>query len=279
MGDALNCQALGMGASEPRWLGDRSRYLYAVLQRAAVPGNRLGVVLVPPLFHEQPRSRRLLMQVAEALSALGLPSIRFDFFGTGDSAGSSEQVDFRSMCVDLELACRALSCEPGVERVALLAWRGGALPVARWLRDGNGDGDGPALVVLWEPIVDGAQWLRELEADDRAERRSVSRYRLCRPSATSADDQQLMGVAVSARLRSDIAGVRLDEAGWFGANRCWAVLRPGAVLPASTLERVFDLPPDSPTFGGGTQMDSGLFVTPQLRRIANELGRALLQAG
>lgn len=261
----------GQGASQPHWLGDPQRYLYAVLHRAAVPGARLGVLLVPPLFHEQPRSRRLLAEVAAGLAALGLPSMRFDFFGTADSAGRSDQLDFDSMCLDLDIAAQALQAESGVTQVAVLAWRAAALPVARWVRDGAA----PALVVLWEPVLDGAQWLRELEREDAVERCSPDRYRVLRPLADAAGDQQLMGVAVSQRLRGDIAGTRLVDAESLRGRRCWALLRPDSPRPAVALERVFELPADSPTFGSSTRMDSGLFVTSQLKRIADGLGHAL----
>ena len=293
----------GIGVSEPHWLGDPTRYLYAVLHRAAVPGARLGVLLVPPLFHEQPRSRRLLTEVASGLAAMGLPSMCFDFFGTADSAGNSDQLDFASMCVDLDLAAQALRSEAGVERVAVIAWRGAALPVARWIGGGGSGGDDQALVVLWEPVVDGAQWLHELVRADAAERCSPARYRLGRPLATCGHDAQLMGVAVSRQLRSDIAGARLtvvggraDVGGLAGTaalagvgaladaealrgSRCWAVLRSPSPPLALTLERVFNVPAAAPTFDGGTRMDAGLFVTPQLKHLADQLGRALLEAG
>lgn len=264
-------QASDQRASQPHWLGDPDRHLYAVLHPSAVPGARLGVLLVPPLFHEQPRSRRLLVEVAAGLAAIGLPSMRFDFFGTADSAGSCDQLDFDSMCLDLDVAMRALQAESGVAQVAVLAWRGGALPLARWLRQGAA----PARVVLWEPVLDGAQWLRDLERQDAAERCSADRYRVVRPLVDAAGDSQLMGVAVSPRLRSDIAGARLVDDGSLGDRRCWAVLRPDSPRPALLLERVFELPADVPTFGGSTRMDSGLFITAQLKRIADGLGHAL----
>ena len=278
MGNALSWQLHGVvpGASEPHWLGGEGRHLYASLHRAAGPDEcRLGVLLVPPLFHEQPRSRRLLMEVAGGLAALGLPSMRFDFYGTGDSAGDSGEVDFASMATDLELATGALRAETGVDRIAVVAWRAAALPVARWLQSGGR----PQLVVLWEPVLDGAAWLKQLDQEDARERCSPDRYRVVRRAASRSDDDQLMGVAVSQRLRGDIAGGRLAGTGALGRSRCWGVMRPAGEQPDLALERVFALPPDSPTFGGSTRMDAGLFVTPQLKRIADDLGRALLEAG
>lgn len=281
MGDALTWQAnkTGIGVWEPFWLGDPARQLYASLHRAAVAGPRLGVLFAAPLFHEQPRSRRLLAEMASGFAAMGLPSLRFDFFGTGDSGGGSDQVDFTSMCADLTLAARALRVETGVERVVVIAWRAAALPVARWIREG---GD-PAVVVLWEPIADGAGWLADLQRADAAERNSASRYRPDHSGVVPADERQLMGLAVSPRLLSDLAGARLSADAPTHATRYWAVLRPAGSPPAPKLglelQRVFDLPVDSPALGSGLRMDSGLFVSPSLKRTAEELGWALLEEG
>src|SRR4249919_3243970 len=150
---------------EPFWLGTPSRRLYAALHPAA-EASTTGVVLVPPLLHELPRSRRFIAEVASELATVGLPSLRFDFLGTGDSSGGGEELDFASMHVDLDLAVAALRERTGATQVALLAWRGAALPLRGWMERG-GAAD---LVVLWEPIIDGAGWLQELVGADAGER-------------------------------------------------------------------------------------------------------------
>lgn len=264
---------LGIGAWEPFHIGDPARYLYAGLHRAEAAGARLGVLLVPPLFHEQPRSRRLLTEVASGLAAVGLPSLRFDFFGTGDSGGSGEEADFASMRADIQLAGNALRAETGVRRIAVLAWRGAALPVATWLAAGGN----AAVVVLWEPILDGAAWLTELESQDVAERCSQQRYRLGRGVAAPGIDDQLMGQPVSQRLRRDIVETRLAADARMPAARTWTVVRPGTQTSPITVERRFLLPADMPTFGGSTRMDQALFVSPRLQPVIDELGRALAE--
>jgi alpha-beta hydrolase superfamily lysophospholipase len=93
------------------------------MHHATSPAS-IGVVLVPPLLHEHPRSRRFVAEVASQLAASGLPCLRFDFHGTGDSPGRGDEVDFASMAGDLEVATAALRSHHGVEQVVLLAWRG-----------------------------------------------------------------------------------------------------------------------------------------------------------
>src|SRR5687768_1570345 len=81
-----HAMSTGIGDWEPLWLGQDPRRLYAALH-AVAGAPATGVLLVPPLLHEQPRSRRFIAEVASELAAIGLPCLRFDFLGTGDSPG------------------------------------------------------------------------------------------------------------------------------------------------------------------------------------------------
>lgn len=231
-----------------------------------------GVLFAPPLLHEQPRSRRFVTEVASGLAALGLPCLRFDFFGTGDSAGASEQLDFDSMSADLSIAARALRQHTGVERISVLAWRGSSLALWHWAL-GGGD---VSRLIFWEPLFDGAQWLAKLEQDDARERCSPDRYPLLHGQGAVAGDRQLMGFAVSRKLRRDLSTARLTGNGAIGHAPVWAVLRPGEPAPPLRMSRTFALPVDAPEFGSSTRMDATMFVTPRLQQVVDELGRALV---
>lgn len=262
--------AVTIGNWEPFWLGTPSRRLYAALHPAA-GAPPTGVVLVPPLLHELPRSRRFIAEVASELAVLGLPSLRFDFFGTGDSCGSGDELDFASMHIDLDLAVAALRERTGATRLVLLAWRGSALPLRAWLERG-GVAD---LVVLWEPIADGASWLQELVGSDARERAVRPPRRPGVPCTTDPADGQLMGFPVSTRLRMDLAKARLEGDPLRGAAPAWAVVRAdGADLPLE-IARMFSLPAGVVSFDGGAAMDATFFLTPQVRHLVCELGQAL----
>ncbi|MBW3549724.1 MAG: hypothetical protein KY442_02540 [Proteobacteria bacterium] len=273
-------------AWEPMWLDPDARCLYAALH--GVPASAsTGVVFAPPLLHEQPRSRRFLTEAAARLAALGLPCLRFDFFGTGDSDGSGDQLDFVSMRADLELATAALRARTGVERVVVLAWRGAVLPVMDWLSESSQ----VDLVVMWEPIVDGADWLGELEQVDAAERATRPRPRPGVPRSAPADDGQLMGFAVSQRFRRDLTSARLVDAPEGSARNSmqngktplarhvplWAVIRQDVPPLPIRVDRVLPLPAKAPTFNGGASMEATFFLSPVLERVVDGLGRALLE--
>ena len=261
---------MSIGEFEPFWLGAAPRRLYAALHGA--PGAT-GVLLVPPLLHELPRSRRFLAEVANEFAGMGFPCLRFDFHGTGDSSGESDALDFASMQRDLDLAAEALRTRTGVARVAVVAWRGSALAVQAWLARGGR----AQAVVLWEPIWNGEAWLRELIEADAGERAERPPPRPGIPRITDPADGQLMGFSASPRLRDDLRRSRLDEGVAAHANGApvFALVREDlAALPVE-VARVMRLPANAPSFSGGAAMDAAFFLTPAMRDLIVELGQAL----
>lgn len=263
----------GAGYWRPHWIGDDGRRLYAALHPARGPAPGCGVLLVPPLLHEQLRSRRLLTEIAIRLADAGVPCLRFDFFGSGDSEGRGDRLDLASMCEDIGVATQALRASTGVGEVAALAFRGGALPLSSWLAGGGV----VERVVLWEPVVDGAGWMDELTHADAAELRSPARYPRRRGVPMEGSDRQLMGFEVSQHLRRQLAGVQAAATGWRHRPEVWGVLRPGVQLPTLRLQRVFDLPVDAARMGDSTRMDGALFVSPALQRVVDALATVLAQ--
>lgn len=253
----------------PLWIGPQQRQLYAALHAPAESSPRIGLLLAPPLLHELPRSRRVLLDVANRLAALGIACLRFDYYGTGDSDGDGERHDLAEMRRDLEFALVALRGETGASRTAVLAWRGSALPVWDWASARTD----LAALALWEPVVDGAAWLAGLEAADRAER--LSRYGSLHDDV---GDTNLMGFPVSARWRNGIAGAKLN--GRPSSVPLWLWQRTqdvGAGSPAA--QRVFELPAEAPRFDGGVGVESVAFLSRALQARVDEFGRALMDLG
>lgn len=261
-------QAPAMRAEwEPLWLGQPGRRLYAGLH--CPPGYAgIGVVLAGPLLAEQPRSRRLMFEIAGALVAQGLPCLRFDYFGTAESEGSGEAHDLDAMHTDLDLAVAELRERAKVARVALMAWRGAALVASDWALRNAVD-----LLVLCDPVMDGAAWLAELEAADRRERASPDRYPHGARMRGTADGQ-LLGFPASAAWRRGVAALRLAGAARGSHPPTWMVLRNPAHTP-EWASRTFVLPSTIASFDADTRMDATLFLTPPLRALVGELGKEL----
>ncbi|RZA20220.1 MAG: hypothetical protein EOP93_06580, partial [Lysobacteraceae bacterium] len=251
---------------EPLWLDTSQGRLFAALHPARGTGAGLGVLIAPPLFHELPRSRRLMAEVAQRLASHGLPCLRFDYLGTGDSSASGDVTGFGSMHEDLDAAASVLRQAAGVGSIAVLTFRGGALPVWSWLASG-GKAD---RVVLWEPILDGAAWMQELERRHVQELASPDRYPLRKGVPAPDAPGQLMGYAVSRRLRDELSAqqVRAQD-----LPDAWALLHSGQA--SDGFDTLFELPQDMPSFGDSTRMDRALFVSPSLRPVVDALATAL----
>jgi pimeloyl-ACP methyl ester carboxylesterase len=85
--------------------------------------------------------------------------LRFDWYGSGDSAGDVlEGGHPDSWLEDLEWAVEELKATAHVSSVALVGLRLGASVAALAARD-RSDVD---RLVLWDPVVDGEEYLREL---------------------------------------------------------------------------------------------------------------------
>ncbi len=114
-----------------------------------------GVVVVSPLHMELVRNYRREVLLARTLAAHGIAVQRFHYRGTGHSDGDSTALSCDSMLDDLADAVAHLRSRTGVERLALVGTRLGALVASV----GNAGGDP---IALWEPVVDATRYYREV---------------------------------------------------------------------------------------------------------------------
>ncbi|MCA3177809.1 MAG: serine aminopeptidase domain-containing protein [Burkholderiales bacterium] len=143
----------------PMFFGTSGRALFGVYHPPTGEREReLGVVLCYPFGHEYMRAHRAFRQLAMLLARDGYPVLRFDYSGTGDSAGDAEDATIARWREDVSTAIEELEDTAGVERVALVGLRLGAA-VSVLAAASRGDVE---RLVLWDPVVDGGDYLREL---------------------------------------------------------------------------------------------------------------------
>jgi hypothetical protein len=189
---------------QPVYFGPPARRLFGVHHAPSEPA--LGCVLMcPPLLNEHFRSYRFFSQVASQLAGAGLACLRFDYLGTGDSDGGDDQFNPAECNLDIALAAGELRRRNEGAPLILMAIRGSALFAHRQAED-----LGASALWLWQPVLDGAGYVRELEKRDRFERGSRYRYPLLRGMA-AANAQDLMGFALSARFRSELSAYSIDR--------------------------------------------------------------------
>jgi alpha-beta hydrolase superfamily lysophospholipase len=264
---------MSVGPFQPFWIEGAGRRLYAAWHPGqpgrAASAQAPAVLLLPPLLHEHYRSIRFLCELASSLSAQGLDCLRFSHTGAGDSEGEGGEADLDVVATDIGRAARALAGYSGHSRLAVVAFRSAALALPRWFERG-GDCE---RVVAWDPVVDGAAWLRERRAEDAAKRATIQPE----PGMDCSDDADLMGLAVSPRMLAQVEAARWSPATLPAGTRLWQVLYSGQVA-APGVERPLPLPPTVPGFGEGVLMDASLFFSAPLERSVRELGVAMAGA-
>ncbi len=125
-----------------------------------------GVVLCAPWGHEAMWSHRAWRHLAADLASAGMPVLRFDYPGCGDSAGAEDGPDRLNACThSIVRAAQTLRAHTGVERVVLCGLRLGAtLAVLAAEAMAVDEGRRPDGLILLAPPVTGRTYLRELRA-------------------------------------------------------------------------------------------------------------------
>lgn len=123
--------------------------------------RNVGVVMCRPLGFESMCSYGAYTQLAEALADAGFDVIRFDYQGTGDSAGEDTEPDRVQCWIDsVTAATTELRRLSEVIQVSLFGLRMGAtLAVQAAMQLG-----GVQSMVMWAPCVTGRAFVRELRA-------------------------------------------------------------------------------------------------------------------
>jgi alpha-beta hydrolase superfamily lysophospholipase len=147
-------------APTPIWFGPDDRPLFGWRHDPA-GGRAVGaVVLCPPMGREYMGTHRTFRMLAQSLASAGLVALRFDYDGTGDSAGRMLDDDRVEAWIASAAAALREMRQVGAPRLALVGMRLGALlATAAAAREGGVDD-----LVLWDPSRSGQRFLREQQA-------------------------------------------------------------------------------------------------------------------
>ncbi len=190
------------------YFGRSARQLFGAYHApAAGAGAGQAVLVCPPWGQEYIASHRLLRVLAERLTARGHHVLRFDYYGTGDSGGAREDGDLAGWLDDAAAAADELRDMSGVAAVTAFGVRlGGA--VAWRLAAERPD---VRAAVLWDPVVDGADFVREMEAAQRDHNRWALTPRRARPPGDPTVD--LLGFPLTPAMRASVETVRAADYG------------------------------------------------------------------
>jgi alpha/beta superfamily hydrolase len=144
------------------FLNRDGRRLFSVLHRSAQgTATDRAVVICAPLFDEKLWSHRVLVNVARYLAARGMPVLRFDYFGDGESEGRFEDASVMSRVRDIHDAVDFCRRETQARHVYLLGLCYGATLALR-ASLANDERDAVAGVIAWAPVMDGERYINDI---------------------------------------------------------------------------------------------------------------------
>lgn len=215
----------------PFRLGAPGRQLFALHHAPpAASARREAVLLCNPFGQEAIRCHRLFRVMAERLARNGLHVLRFDYFGTGDSDGDDAQGDVASWIADVRTASEALAARAAVDECSWFGLRlGGTLAALASAQSPRP----PRKLVLWDAIVDGSAYLRDLaSAHLEAYRASYgARWQLepaLRSSAAQEAASEALGFPLSPPLRTELDALRPPSLYTTRARAVWLFAGPDA---------------------------------------------------
>jgi alpha/beta superfamily hydrolase len=141
----------------PFFFGTKERRLFGAYDPSRGAGRR-GAVICYPWAREYLLAHPTNRHLARLLSGAGLHVLRFDYTGTGDSAGDFADASQEQWLADVETAVEELKETGQVSGVGLIGMRYGAA-LAAGIAARRRDID---RLVLWDPVFDGRAYLREL---------------------------------------------------------------------------------------------------------------------
>jgi uncharacterized protein len=145
----------------PFFFGTSGRRLFGVYEPAgAGTSGQRAAILCYPWGAEYLYAHRTFRQLALKLSRVGFHTLRFDYYGTGDSGGEPTDTDLTGCEADLEAGIAELMEITSLAKVTVIGLRlGGAVAARVALRL-------PSVIealVLWDPIVSGPEYLNSLD--------------------------------------------------------------------------------------------------------------------
>jgi uncharacterized protein len=181
----------------PIFFGRSDHQLFGIYHGPARSRGRKGVVLCYPWGQEYMRAHRAFRFLGDSLAKAGIHVIRFDYWGTGDSGGDLCEADPPTWTEDVALAAQELMDTADLSSVSLCGLRMGA----HWAARSAVELPEVERVVLWDPVVDGKQYVEELmttaaSIDDRWEVDGFTLTPAVRDSLATASERDFLNLRV-----------------------------------------------------------------------------------
>jgi pimeloyl-ACP methyl ester carboxylesterase len=189
----------------PFYFGSPERRLLGIYEAARQSKASRAVVLCHPWGAEYIHAYRAMRQLAKMLTSNGFHTLRFDYFGTGDSAGDTTAYDLGGWETDIQAAIDELKETTGTKRVSLVGLRLGATLAANVAMRAGAEINSLA---LWDPVVSGPEYLAEIHNAASGRRFFLPRLAVARP-ADQDGGHEIMGFSLPESVAAEIRRIDL----------------------------------------------------------------------
>jgi len=191
---------------DPTFFGDKENQLYGIYHSPlAQTTKNIAVLICYPILQEYIRSHRALRQLADQLSKAGCHVLRFDYAGTGDSAGNLDEIDLQRWVKNIQQAEDELKDLSGVRKISVVGLRFGAmLAVKHSSKNIN-------RLVLWDPVESGQAYIKMLNSMHTDMLLDPDRFPEPREREINGRATELLGFSVQNLLYNEIEQCSIIE--------------------------------------------------------------------
>jgi exosortase A-associated hydrolase 2 len=175
---------------------EATNQLLGVYHPAALDCEREhGIVLCYPFASEYIRTHRLFVYLANKLAETGFHVLRFDYFGTGDSAGELTEASTDIWLDNIRSAAEELRESAGVSVISLMGMRLGATLAALAAHSDSSFEN----LIIWDPVFNGETFLQALSSQHQ----EWLIQHLLKPQSAQPQ-QEVIGFPLSKQLANSI---------------------------------------------------------------------------
>jgi pimeloyl-ACP methyl ester carboxylesterase len=213
--------------------------IFTITHRPETRRHPAGVLMLHAFAEEKLWTQRASAQLARALAAAGLPVLRFDHRGHGDSDREHREMTLESMLEDLDAAAAALRAAEDVQELHLFGFRLGAT-----LALSRAEALGASSVALVNPVARGGDFLmKALRSNLTTQMGIYGEVRADRDTLLAEMREtglvNIDGYHLSATCFDALSGLTVEDARFAGPGLALSLVRrEGAPADADT-RRVF----------------------------------------
>jgi uncharacterized protein len=143
---------------EPYYFGEEPKKLFGIYYcPIKETTNQIGVIFLNPIGREYVKIQRGLSYLAKSLSSNGFHVLRFDYYGTGDSAGHTYESNLNCWLDNINDAIKEMKAGIGLDTLILIGWNLGASLAVIGSNIFEVDG-----LILINPVISGEKYIKSI---------------------------------------------------------------------------------------------------------------------